>query len=75
MHTSIYNWPLQPFGQDYSLASLAVLYVSDGTYSLMSTSNDRLLREFFMAGLCTLRIFVRNLVRGSCRRTIFHKVS
>ena len=49
-----------------------ILYVSGGTYSLTSTANDRFLRNFFMACLFTLRIFVRNLLRGSRRRNIFH---
>ena len=34
-----------------------ILYVSDGTYSLTSTTNDRFLTNFFMAGLFTFRIF------------------
>ena len=28
--------------------------------------------NFFMAVLFTLRVFARNLLRGSCRRNIFH---
>ena len=52
---------LQTFSQDYGLASHTThvvfvdLYVSSGTYSLTSTPNDRFLRNFFMAGLFTLR--------------------
>ena len=49
-----------------------ILYVRGGTYSLTSTPNDRFLRNFFMAGLFTLRVFARNLLRGSRRRNIFH---
>ena len=44
------------------------LYVGGGIYSLMSTPNDSFLRNFFMAGLFTLRIFARNLLRGSRQR-------
>ena len=39
-----------------------ILYVSCGTY---------LLRNFFIAGLFTLRVFARNLLRGIRRRNIF----
>ena len=47
-----------------------ILYVSGETYSLMSIPNDRfILRNFFMAGLFTLRVFARILLRGS---NIFH---
>ena len=49
-----------------------ILYVSGGTYSLTSTLIDRFLSNFFMAGLFTLRVFVRNLLRGNRRRNIFH---
>ena len=55
--TYIHNWPIQPFSQDY--------IVSGRNYSLTSTPNDRFLRNFLMAGLFTLRVFARNLLRGS----------
>ena len=45
--------------------------MSGGTYSLTSTPNDRFLRNFFMAGLFTLRVIARNLLGGSRRRNIF----
>ena len=70
IHTYIHNWPLQPFSQDYGLALM--LYVSGGTYNLTSTSNDKFLGNFFMAGLFTLRVLARNLLRGNRRRNIFH---
>ena len=77
--TYIYNWSLQPFRQDYGLAShtthvvcVKFLYVSGGTYSLTSTPNDIFLRNFFMVVLFTLRVFANNLLRGSRRRNIFH---
>ena len=69
-HTYIHNWPLQ-FFTPLMLCAL-ILYVSDQTYSLTSTPIDRLLRNFLMAGLFTLRVFARNLLRGSRRRNIFH---
>ena len=60
---------------DYLLTPLIlcalILYVSGGTYSLTSTPNEKYLRNFFMAGLFTLRFFTRNLLRGSRRRNIF----
>ena len=40
-------------------------------YSLMSTPNYRFLRNFFVTGLFTLRVFARNLLRGNRRRNIF----
>ena len=46
--------------------------MSGGTYILTSTPNDRFLRNFFIAALFTLRVFARNLLRGSRRRNIFH---
>ena len=47
-----------------------ILYVSNWTYSLKSTTNDRFLRSFFMAILFALRVFVRNLLTGTRRRNI-----
>ena len=46
-----------------------ILYVSGETYSLTATDY---LRNFFMAGLFTLKFFTGNLLRGSRRRNIFH---
>ena len=51
----VHDWPLQPFSQDYGLAShttriVCVLYMSGGTHNLTSTPNDRFLRKFFIAG-------------------------
>ena len=48
-----------------------ILYVSGGIYSLTSTSNDRFFEKLFMAVLFTLRVFARNLLRGSRPRIIF----
>ena len=73
---SIHNWPLQPFCQDYGLAShttyvVCVHFIRKWrSYSLTSTANARFLRNFFMAGLFTVRVFTRNLPRGNRRRNI-----
>ena len=40
-------------------------------YSLTSTPNDRFLRNLFMAGLFTLRVFTRYPLRGNRLRNIF----
>ena len=40
-----------------------ILYLSGGTYSLTLTPNARFLGNSFMAGLFTLRVFARNLLR------------
>ena len=45
-----------------------ILYVSGGTYIWTLTPNDRFLRNFFMAGLFTLRVFARYLLKGNRRR-------
>ena len=66
IHTYIHNWSLQPFSQDYwlSFSHHLCLYVSGGTYSLKSTSNDRFVWK-------TLRVFARNLLRGNAEVTFF----
>ena len=72
----IHNWSLQPFSQDYGLAShityvvALILYMRGGTYSLKSTSNDQFLRNFSWQ-FSLLRVFARNLLKGSSRRNIF----
>ena len=69
--TYLLNWPLQPFSQDYGLASPNThvgcfnLYVSGGAYSITSTVSDRFLRNFFMADIFTI-----NLLTGNRRRYI-----
>ena len=62
----ITSWLLIPL-----MLCALVLYESGGTYRLMSTVNDRFLRNFFMTGLFNLRVFARNLLRGNRRRSIF----
>ena len=48
-----------------------ILYISDGTYSLKSTPNDRFFEKLFMAILFNLRVFATNLLRGNRRRNLF----
>ena len=48
-----------------------ILYMNGGTYSLMSTLNDRFFEDLFMAILFTLRLYVRNLVKGNCGKNIY----
>ena len=48
-----------------------ILYISDGTYSLKSTPNDRFLEKLFMAILFTFRVFARNLLRKEIAVEIF----
>ena len=72
--TYAHNWSLPHFSQDYKLA-FRTIYVGQVNvihdwrdlqiYSLMSTPNDRFLRNFFKAILLTFRVFARNLVKGS----------
>ena len=49
-----------------------ILYLSGGTCSLKSTSNDRFLRSFSQQFYFTLRIFARNLQRGNRLVKYFH---
>ena len=75
--TYIHNWPLQPFSQDYGLAShtthvVCVNFMREWRDLQFNVdSNDRFLRNFFMVILFTLRVSARNLLRGSRRRNIF----
>ena len=78
IHAYIHNSSQQAFSQDdnqlltpFMLCALT-LYRSCGTYSINSSPNDGFLRSFFMAILLALKVFIRNLLRGSCqRRNIF----
>ena len=75
LHTYIHYNPsvrITPYFLTLLMLYALILYVSGGTYRLTSTLNDRFLRNFSMAGLFTLRIIARNLLRGSRRRNIFH---
>ena len=65
IHTYIQNWLLPPLSSITSLRltplmlRVLILYMSG-------------LKNFFMSILFTLRVFARNLLRGSHRRNIFH---
>ena len=48
-----------------------ILYISGRTYNLKSTPNDIFFEKLFMAILFTLRVFVRNLLRGNHRKNAF----
>ena len=43
----------------------------DLQFNVDSEGHFLFLRKSFMAGLFTLRVFARNLLRGNCRRNIF----
>ena len=45
--------------------------LSGGTYSLKSTPSDRFFERLFVAILFALRVFARNVLRGSHRGNIF----
>ena len=73
IHTQ-HNSSLEPFSQNYDPTSNNITYVVCFNFIhewLKSTSNARILRNFFMAILFTLRIFERNLLKGSRRSNIF----
>ena len=53
------------------MLSALISYMSGRTYSLTSSPSLRFLRSFFVAGLFTLRVFTKNLLKGNCRRNIF----
>ena len=48
-----------------------ILYISGGTYSLMSTPNDGFFEKIFMAILFILRVFARTLLRENRRWNTF----
>ena len=72
-------WSLQPFGQDYGRASHAtfvvwVNFIYEWREKL--TSNDRFLRNFFIADFILLSgVFARKLLRGNRWRNIFVHIS
>ena len=59
----IHNWLLQPFSQNYDLASHVVCVKVD--------SERKIFEKFFMTILFTLIGFARNLLRECRRRNIF----
>ena len=78
IHIYTHNWPLQPFSQDYRLSSYTahvvwVNFICVWRYLQFNIDSVRQIffRNFFMAGLFTLRVFVRNLLRGNHRITFW----
>ena len=73
-HTCMHNSSLQPFAQDYDLAShttnaMCVNFVHEwGNLQFKVDSERHVFEKIFMAILFTLRIFARNLLRGSWQR-------
>ena len=53
------------------LLRVLILWMSGGTYSLKSIANDKVVRNLSCYFLFTLKVFARNLMRGSRRRNIF----
>ena len=50
---------------------MCVNFIRDwGAYSLTSAPNDRLFEKLFLAGLLTLRVFVRILLKGEIAEEI-----
>ena len=64
---SHYN-PLVSFTHRLCCAWVLILYISGGVYRLKSTPNYRILETFY-GNFFTLRVFDRNLLRGSCQKT------
>ena len=77
IHIYIHNWPLQPFSQDYDLVShttyvVCVNFIHEWRDLQFKVDSERqIFEKLFMAILFTLRVFARNLLRGSRRRNIF----
>ena len=70
------NPGLQPSSSHHlRMLRMLILSISGGTYSCKSIPNDRFLRNFFMAGLFTRRVFAKNLLKGNRRRNIFFFIS
>ena len=70
----IHNWLLQPFSQDYGLAShsthvVCINFIHE--YSLTSTPNDKFLRNLFWQFYFNLRVFARNLLREEIAEDIY----
>ena len=65
----IYNWPSQPFSQDYGLAShdthvVCVNFIHEQrNLQLKVDSEGQIFEKLFMAILFTLRVFARNLLK------------
>ena len=73
----MHNSPLQPFSQDYDLASQTTYVVCD---NIIHECRDlqfkidyerQIFEQLFMAIILTLRAFARNPLRGSQGKNIF----
>ena len=75
--STTYNWSLQPFSQDYDLVShttyvVCVNFIHEWWDLQFKVDSERqIFEKLFMAILFTLRVFARNLLRGSRRRNTF----
>ena len=68
-YTYIYNWPLQPFSQDYSLASHTRVVCVNFIHEWLDPHfNDDSERQMFKE----LRIVARNLLKVSEDTIFFH---
>ena len=78
MYTYIHNWPLQPFSQDYGLAShtthvVCVNFICEWRDLQFNVYAERqIFEKLFHGMLFTLKVFARNLLRGSRRSNIFY---
>ena len=69
----IHNWSSQHFSQDYDLVS-HTNFTHEWRYLRFKVDSERqiFLEKLFMAIFYfILRVFARNLLRGSCRRNIY----
>ena len=77
LFTYIHNWPLQPFSQDYGLAShtthvVCVNFIREcGTYSLTSTPNDRFFEKLFHGSFYLLSEFLPEICWEKVAEEIF----
>ena len=78
LHTYIHNWPLQPFSQDYGLASHRSCCVRsfytwvEGPTVYYRLRTTDFLRNFLMVGLFTFRTFCqKSAERKSPKKYIF----
>ena len=78
MSNCIYiHWSLQPFSQDYDLAShtthfVCVNFIHEWRDLQFTVDSEReIFEKLFLGKFITLRVFTRNLPRGNCRRSTF----
>ena len=66
----IHNWPIQPFNQDYNLASHTT-YVVYANFMSSRQTERQIFGKLSMAILFTFGVFVRNLQREEITEEIF----